>query len=99
MLVGQGVAIKLEAFPFTRYGTLPGKIVAISTDGVEDGKLGLVYPARVRLERTTMNRGGRQVRLTPGMSVTADVRTGDRSIASYLVSPIDKARQEAGRER
>jgi hemolysin D len=97
--VGQDVALKLDAFPFTRYGTLPGKIVAISTDAVEDEKLGLVYPARVRLERSAIDRGGQLVPLSPGMSVTADVRTGDRSIASYLVSPIDEARQEAGRER
>lgn len=97
--VGQDVAVKVEAFPFTRYGTLPGKIVAISTDAVEDEKLGLVYPARIQLENTTIDRGSRQMRLTPGMGVTADVRTGDRSIASYLMSPIDEARQEAGRER
>lgn len=97
--VGQDVAVKLEAFPFTRYGTLPGKVVAISTDAVEDEKLGLVYPARIQLERATIERGGRQVRLMPGMGVTADVRTGDRSIASYLISPIDAVRKEAGREQ
>ncbi len=97
--VGQNVAVKLEAFPFTRFGTLPGKIVAISTDAVEDEKLGLVYPARVRLKRATIDRAGQPVRLTPGMSVTADIRTGDRSIASYLISPINAVRKEAGREQ
>ncbi len=37
--------------------------------------------------------------LTPGMAATADIKTGRRSILSYLMSPIDEARLEAGRER
>lgn len=96
---GQAVAVKLEAFPFTRFGTVPGRVETISSDAVEDERLGLVYEARVRLDRTQINRGDRVVPLTPGMAVTADVRTGRRSIMSYLISPIDKARQEAGREQ
>lgn len=96
---GQRVAIKLEAFPFTRFGTLPGRVEAISSDAVEDERLGLVYPARIRLDRLTIDRGDRVVRLRPGMAVVADIRTGQRSVLSYLVSPIDQARREAARER
>lgn len=97
--VGQEVAVKLEAFPFTRYGTVPGTIESVSSDAVEDEKLGLVYTARVRLGRDTINRGDTVVQLTPGLSATADIKTGKRSILSYLLSPIDEARLEAGRER
>jgi hemolysin D len=97
--VGQPVALKLEAFPFTRFGTLPGRISWISTDAVEDRKLGLVYVARIQLLQTTINRGDKTVSLGPGMNVTADIRTGQRTILSYLISPIDKARREAARER
>lgn len=96
---GQNVAMKLEAFPFTRFGTVPGRVETISSDAVEDERLGLVYAARIRLDRTQIDRGDRTVSLTPGMAVTADIRTGERSIMSYLISPIDEARQEAGRER
>lgn len=96
---GQSVAIKLEAFPFTRFGTVPGHVETISSDAVEDERLGLVYAARVRLDSARINRGDRVVALTPGMAVTADIRTGRRSIMSYLISPIEEARQEAGRER
>ena len=96
---GQDVAVKLEAFPFTRYGTVPGRIESVSTDSVDDKKLGPVYTARVALLRTTIDRGDRLVALGPGMTATADIRTGRRSILSYLMSPIDKARLEAGRER
>lgn len=96
---GQDVAVKLEAFPFTRYGTVPGRIVSIATDAVDDRKLGPVYVARIALLQSTIDRGDRVVPLAPGMTVTADIRTGQRSIMSYLISPIDKARKEAGRER
>ncbi|WBO24458.1 HlyD family type I secretion periplasmic adaptor subunit [Sphingomonas abietis] len=96
---GQDVAVKLEAFPFTRYGTVPGRIESVSTDSVDDKKLGPVYTARVNLLRSTIDRGDRVVPLGPGMTVTADIRTGRRSIMSYLISPIDKARLEAARER
>lgn len=96
---GQVVAIKLEAFPFTRFGTIPGRIESIGSDAVEDEKLGLTYPARIRLERSAINRGDAVVPLSPGMQATADIRTGKRSILSFLMSPIDTARMEAGRER
>lgn len=96
---GQDVAVKLEAFPFTRYGTIPGRIESISSDSVDDKKSGPVYMARVALLQTTIDRGDRVVPLAPGMTATADILTGRRSIMSYLISPIDRARLEAARER
>lgn len=95
---GQPVAIKLEAFPFTRYGTIPGYVESIGSDAVEDEKLGLVYPARVRLDPIYRGKAT-EMRLNAGLATTADIRTGRRSILSYLVSPIDEAVQEAARER
>lgn len=97
--VGQSVAVKLDAFPFTRFGTVPGRVETISSDAVEDDRLGLVYVARIRLDRTRIDRGDRVVALAPGMAVTVDIRTGERSILSYLISPIEQASREAGRER
>ncbi len=97
--VGQPVAVKLEAFPFTRHGTVPGQISWISSDAVEDRKFGLVYIARIKLLKAAINRGDAMVPLGPGMNVTADIQTDRRSIFSYLVSPVDKARLEAARER
>jgi hemolysin D len=95
---GDAVAIKLEAFPFTRYGTLRGRIESVGSDAVDDEKLGLVYPARVLLSRS-IGRVKRTIVPAVGMQVVADIRTGRRSIISYLISPIDQASQEAGRER
>lgn len=95
---GDTVAIKLEAFPFTRYGTIRGRVENIGSDAVEDEKLGLVYPARIVLGKVSSKRGA-IIRPEVGMQVTADIRTGSRTILSYLVSPIDEASRDAGRER
>lgn len=96
---GQPVALKVEAFPFTRYGAVPGRLEYISSDAVQDEKRGLIYTARVTLDRAMIVRDGKAVPLTPGMAVTADIRTGRRSLASYLLSPIDEVRATAARER
>ncbi|MFZ3483663.1 HlyD family type I secretion periplasmic adaptor subunit [Sphingomonas sp. 3-13AW] len=96
---GQSVAVKVEAFPFTRYGTVPGRLEQVSSDAVQDEKRGLIYTARVALDRDQISRDGVPVRLTPGMAVTADIRTGRRSLAEYLLSPIDEVRSTAARER
>jgi hemolysin D len=96
---GQGVAVKLAAFPFTRYGTVPGRIESIAPAAVEDEKLGTVYRARIRLLQRTILRDGERVPLTPGLSATADIVTGKRTMLSYLTSPIDEAVSEAAHER
>jgi len=94
----QPVALKLEAFPFTRYGTIPGHVESIGSDAVEDEKFGLVYPARIRLDHYNKSEL-RDIQLNAGLVTTADIRTGYRNILSYLISPIDEARSQAGRER
>lgn len=96
---GQDVAVKLEAFPFTRYGAIAGTVERIGSDAIEDEKLGLIYPIRVRLAHATIDADGKARPLTPGMAATADVRTGRRSILSYLTSPVQEATAQAGRER
>jgi hemolysin D len=96
---GQEVTVKLEAFPFTRYGTIPGRIASISSDAVDDKKLGPVYVARVALLQSKIDRGDGMVPLGPGMTITADIRTGRRSMLSYFVSPIQQLKDESIEER
>lgn len=97
--VGQSVAVKLEAFPFTRYGTVPGTVRSISRDAVQDEELGAVYVATIELERASIEADGQRYQLSPGLAVTADIRTGSRSIFSYLLSPLQSTVSQAGRER
>jgi len=59
----------------------------------------LIYSARIALDRTGMQIDGRSVNLTPGMAVTAEIKTGTRRIIGYLLSPFMKYGQESLRER
>ena len=92
-------AVKLEAFPFTRYGTVPGRVRSISRDAVQDKELGLVYVATVTLARSFVDADGRRYGLAPGLVATVDVKTGTRRIVSYLLSPLQTSIAQAGRER
>lgn len=96
---GQAVAIKLETFPFTRYGTIDGQVLHVSTDAVQNEKLGLVYIARIKMSRATMNVDGKTVYLTPGMAATVEVKTGKRRVIEYLLSPILRYGDESLEER
>jgi hemolysin D len=94
---GQPVRVKVDAFPFTDYGTLDGVLESMSGDAIDDEKLGLVYNARVRLSLLPIQR--RAMKLSPGMSITAEIKTARRRIIQYLLSPLSARLDEAGRER
>lgn len=96
---GQPVSVKIDAFPFTRFGMVPGHLRGMSRDAVVDAKTGATYAARIALDRTGIDVDGRQALLTPGMTVAADIRTGKRRIVSYLLSPLKGTISQAGRER
>jgi hemolysin D len=96
---GQVVEIKVETFPFTLYGTIPGTVVSVSDDAAPIEKVGLVYPTRVSIDRSTMQVEGKQVNLSPGMAVTVEIKTGQRRVIEYLLSPLLKSVKESLRER
>ena len=96
---GQDVAIKLETFPFTRYGTVKATVDKVTQDAVNDEKRGAVFPATLKLNQTHIDVDGKPIRLAPGMNVTAEIKTGKRRVIEYLLSPIEKAGRESLRER
>lgn len=96
---GQIVEIKLEAFPFTRYGTIHGVIMNVSRDAVEDEQQGLIYPSKVSIDRQDITVDGREVNLAAGMSATVEIKTGDRPIIEFLLAPLFRYRDEGLRER
>ena len=84
--VGQEAVIKIDAFPFTRYGTISGKITTVSLDAVQDEqKKEYYFPIRVALDRAAIGvENGKQIPMTPGMTVAAEVRTGTRKAACHV---------------
>lgn len=99
VLAGQTVEIKIDSFPFTKYGTISGKVLHISQDAVEDEQLGLVFPARIKLDRSDILVEESLIALSAGMSVMAEITTGDRRVIEYLLSPLQQYQSEAMRER
>ena len=97
--VGQKAIVKIETFPYTRYGYLTGKVLSVSNDAVQDKKSGLVFPAVIQLPTRKFKVDNTWVNLTPGMAVTVEIKTGTQSVASYFLSPLEQVGNESLRER
>lgn len=96
---GQRVTVKVESFPYTRYGYLEGAVESVSHDAAQDEKMGLVFPARVKLATSTLMIDGVKVKLSPGMALSVEIMTGQRRVIDYLLSPLKQRKNEAFRER
>ena len=122
---GQMAEVKLETFPYTKYGTVKARVAIVTADAVgedrratdargADGKAsfgagsgtasgaiggGAVYPATLTLSQKDMLIDGKRVNLTPGMAVTAEIKTGQRRVIEYLLAPVQRAGSESLRER
>lgn len=96
---GQTATIKVESFPYTRYGYLTGEVVSVSSDAAQDEKMGLVFPARVRIAENELNVEGVPVRVTAGMGLSVEIKTGVRRIISYVLSPLQRMKNEGAKER
>ncbi len=110
--VDQRVKLKLAAYPFQKYGMIDGTVTHIGPDAADlaggaakpsgetpDTGSGLRYKALVRLDSQQLETDGKRLRLSPGMQAIAEVHQGQRTVMEYLLSPVLKAWQEAGRER
>ena len=97
--VGQPVEVKVNAFNFTRYGVLHGTVVDLSGDSIQDKKLGLVYNAKIQLKSDKLDVDGKWVRLSPGMAVQAEIKTGKRRVIQYFLSPLLRFTDNSIRER
>jgi hemolysin D len=96
---GQEAQVKVDAFSYTKYGTVPGQVISVSQDAVNDEKRGLVYTAQIALYQSTLLVEGKQVRLSPGLSTTVEIKTGKRRLIEYFLSPLLQYQQESLRER
>ncbi len=96
---GQATQVKIDTFNFTKYGLIEAELLTISDDAIQHEQLGLVYSARIRLFEDFLNVGGRSVRLSPGMTITAEVKTGTRRIIEFFLSPLLRYKQESLVER
>jgi hemolysin D len=102
--VGDRVRVKLDAYPFQKFGVLEGTLQTVSgdafvSDAGADGGGRAVYRARVALTSTTPGRLKEPLRLLPGMTMTAEIIVGQRTVLSYFLYPLTRAVDESIRER
>lgn len=97
---GSTVRVKVEAFPFQRYGTLDGRLEVVSPDAFrrEAPAIGAYFRGLVGFESLALSGLGDAVRLTPGMTVTAEIHAGEQRLIAYISYPVIRVLDEGLRE-
>lgn len=96
---GQDVVIKVESFPYTRHGYLHGIVKTVSSEAIEDNQKGLYFDGEIMLLDSVMMVEGKEVRMTSGMNITAEIITGYRRVIDFVLSPIKGTIHESMTER
>lgn len=96
---GQDAQVKIDAFEYTKYGTIAAKVNHVSRDAIQDEKRGLIFAVKVTLMQPKINVNGREVALTPGMSGSVEIKTGERRVIEYVLAPLLQHGRESLNER
>ncbi len=95
----QEAEVKVQTFPYTKYGTIHAVVTSVSDDAINDEKMGLVYAVRAKLEKSTMQLESKVVNLSAGMAVTVEIKTGKRRVIEYFLKPFLEYKNESLKER
>jgi HlyD family secretion protein len=109
---GQTVKLKFAAYPFQKYGLAEGVVEHVSADAADPSATGntppaespnhqlpLVYKALITLKSMDLEMDRQRYALNAGMQTNAEILLGTRTVAEYLLSPLQRAWHDAGRER
>ncbi|WP_368300790.1 HlyD family type I secretion periplasmic adaptor subunit [Kluyvera sichuanensis] len=96
---GQKAMIKFTAYDYTIYGGLQGSLEHISADTITDKEGRSFYQIRLRTDRNYLGSEEKPLLIIPGMVASVDIMTGKKSVLSYLLKPILRAKSEALQER
>lgn len=97
--IGQTARIKITAYDYSIYGDLPASVKYISTDTLEDEKGNYYYQVKLQTDESTLMYKNKNLAIIPGMTATAEILTGRKSVLHYLLKPILKVRDNAFTER
>lgn len=95
----QKAVIKISAYDFSIFGGLTAKLERISADTIRDEEGESYYHVYLRTESNALQHRGETLPIIPGMTVTAEILTGEKSVLDYILKPILKAKDTALRER
>ncbi len=96
---GQKAIVKFTAYDFAIYGGLEGEVVLISADTITDQKENVFYTIRIKTNKNFLGTQKKQLKIIPGMTVSADIITGRKSVLNYIMKPILKTKQYTFTER
>lgn len=96
---GQKVSVKLSAYDYSRYGSVPGVLENVSATTFQNQEGQSFYKARIKLDRAYAGKEAGRNPILPGMTLQADIITGDKSVMQYLLKPIHTAVESAFHER
>ncbi|AIC17322.1 MULTISPECIES: HlyD family type I secretion periplasmic adaptor subunit [Pseudomonas] len=97
---GQEAVVKFTAYDYTIYGGLKAKLEQIGADTITDeDKKTTYYVIKLRTDRSHLGTDEKPLLIIPGMVASVDIITGKKSVLSYLLKPIIRARAEALHER
>jgi adhesin transport system membrane fusion protein len=95
----QPATVKFTAYDFTIYGGLEAKLEQISADSITDDKGNSFYLVQLRTDKNYLGPKTNPLPIIPGMIATVDIQTGKKTILSYLLKPVLRAKYMALRER
>lgn len=95
----QKAMVKFTAYDYTIYGGLEAKLEQIGADSITDEKKESYYLVTLRTDKNYIGTKEKPLPIIPGMIASADILTGKKTILSYLLKPILKAKYTALRER
>ena len=96
---GQEAMVKFSAYDFTVYGGLKAELEHISADSTTDEDGNSFFLIHLRTRQSHLGTDEKPLLIIPGMVASVDIITGHKSVLSYLLKPIIRARAEALRER
>lgn len=97
--VGQPASVKVSAFDFSRYGFIEGKLEFLSATTFVDENQNSYYKGRISLSKDHVGPNEQRNLILPGMTVEADIITGEKTVLAYLLKPIHTSLDTAFRER
>lgn len=80
-------------------GIIDGKVETVSADATADEQRGLIYKAKVLLEKSSLRVDGRNVQLVPGMGVSTEIKIGKRLLIEYIATPLLRYKDESLSEK
>lgn len=95
----QKANVKITAYDYSIYGSLDGRVERISADAIVNEKEESFYRVIVRTDKSFIGPAEKPLPIIPGMIASVDILTGEKTVLSYLMKPLTKARFEALRER